>query len=307
MVPDPNSMTLSTTYTVAICTYNRSSLLDRCLNALTNIKLNETLRILIVDNGSTDSTRDLCQKYKGTIEYIFESNIGLSHARNRAIMECNTDYLIFLDDDAIPDASWLLGVEDAIANSADVFGGPYTPYYLSEKPAWFLDEFGSAHLDHAEGRQIGSTCFSGGNMGWRVSLLNDYGGFDPNLGMKGNELRLAEETALQLKIKRDRPQTIFWFSPRMSMKHFVSQEKMSLSYIIRRNFEYGRTLKFIDPDAEIMQKTSLQMLVDARFGLPLIYRIITRDKSETQFWKTYAARYLTIHSIRAGIISGRFL
>jgi glycosyltransferase involved in cell wall biosynthesis len=301
-----NTYQLSEFYTIAICTHNRSFLLDRCLSALTNLRSNQNPRILVIDNGSSDGTNNVCLTYEDKSKYVSEPNIGLSHARNRAIAECKTEYLVYLDDDAIPDNSWLDGIEEAISNSADVFGGPYTPYYLTEKPNWFLDEFGSAHLDLLEGRQKRPVCFSGGNMGWRLELLKKYRGFDPELGMKGSELKLAEETALQLSIQKEFSNSIFWFSPRMSMKHLVSREKMSLIYIMRRNFEYGRLLKMINPEDDMVRKSASRLMMDARFGLPLIIRFFIRNKQKNLYWKTFAARYLTLNSISAGIIWRRW-
>ena len=50
---------------------------------------------------------------------------------------------------------------------ADIFGGPYTPFYTDKKPMWFDDALGSAHLDLVDGLQVMPTFLSGGNMGWR--------------------------------------------------------------------------------------------------------------------------------------------
>lgn len=60
------------------------------------------VEILVVDDGSTDNTRQEAQKFPG-VKYIYQSNQGLSAARNTGIQHSKGDLLIFLDAD-----DWLL-------------------------------------------------------------------------------------------------------------------------------------------------------------------------------------------------------
>jgi glycosyltransferase involved in cell wall biosynthesis len=76
---------------VGICTYNRSDDLTNALTGLTLIQLPESLQweLLIIDNNSTDNTREIAGRYQSKLplRYVFESQQGLSYARNRAIRE----------------------------------------------------------------------------------------------------------------------------------------------------------------------------------------------------------------------------
>ncbi len=55
--------------------------------------------ILIVDDGSTDGTGDLCGTLAGNVRYIRRENGGLSAARNTGVASTSGDWLLFLDAD----------------------------------------------------------------------------------------------------------------------------------------------------------------------------------------------------------------
>lgn len=55
--------------------------------------------IIVVDDGSTDNTKEIVQKYTGMVKYIYQENKGLPEARNTGIKECTGDYILPLDAD----------------------------------------------------------------------------------------------------------------------------------------------------------------------------------------------------------------
>ncbi len=287
--------------TVAICTHNRADFLDSCLHALKLANQYENFPIIVIDNASTDHTAKVALRHE--VAYFFEPTLGLSHARNRALSLVQSEFLVFLDDDGAPNESWCAAIKEGIEkHNPDVFGGPYTPYYLSHKPDWFLDEFGSAHLELADGMTSDTVCFSGGNMGWRTALLKQVGGFDPKLGMTGGKLGLGEETAIQITL-RNQPNIRRACFSAMTMKHYVPPAKMKLSYIARRSFQYGYQILDIDPEAPVITKShSLGFARRSRLGLPLLYRLAVRNRTATPCWSTFAAQYLSLHMIEAGVL-----
>ena len=292
--------------TVAICTRNRAEFLQTCLEGLHASMGSNPIPVLVVDNGSSDRTAEVLSTYRDRVRIVIEPRVGLSHARNRALAECDTDYMVFLDDDGIPSTSWASAVREVVADhTPDVFGGPFVPFYKAPKKAWFADHFGSAHTELRGGPQPFGTCFSGGNMGWRCDLLKSFGGFDPALGITGGRLRLGEETALQVAIWQADPQAKFVFSAQMYMTHYVSPQKMTLRYIFQRNFTYGWQLVEINPVDQMLGRTSLALARDARFGLPLFARRLVRDRRRYPYWKSFAAAYISLHAIALGVIVRR--
>jgi glycosyltransferase involved in cell wall biosynthesis len=291
--------------TIVICTRNRAPFLKRCLDGLFLANRDTRFPVLVIDNGSSDSTvRLLEEKAKGgALDFERVAQPGLSIARNAALVRTATPFIVYLDDDAVPDIRWTRAIHDGIQTyQPHIFGGPYVPYYLEPKAPWFLDEFGSAHLGLEEGPVGGKECFSGGNMGWSTQLLTDLGGFDPNLGMIGDRLLLGEETALQLSIA-DQTDIRRIFLPRMTMTHYVPPSKMRLSYIAKRSFTYGRQLDQISPNDPMLARSRITGFVRrTRGGLPLVLRTLFRNRRDTPYWKTFAARYLSLHMIEAGIL-----
>lgn len=284
--------------TLAICTLNREFFLSRCLKALADQTQEfPSVKILIIDNGSVDNTRSLVLNFQNEIEmsYVLESRTGLSHARNKAIECCDTDYLVFIDDDGYPAPGWLAAVVSAVEKSPDFFGGPFLPYYVEKKPYWYDDRYGSAHVSDDGGFKPWGYCFSGGNMGWRVECFDDIGRFDPSLGMMGGTLMLGEETALQLS--ESAASLTRLLVPEMLLYHYVSPEKMTLRYIFRRSYVYGYNLDCIDAGSPLLAKGLFRFLLDVRLFLPLPIRFILSPKK----FMSYCADFFSLHAIFIGI------
>ena len=86
---------------IVISTYNKSKYLELTLFTLAFNKINA--EIVIVDDGSSDSTRDVISKYQNYLDvnYVFQNNKGLASARNTGIKNSHGEYLLFMDDDRI--------------------------------------------------------------------------------------------------------------------------------------------------------------------------------------------------------------
>ena len=83
---------------VIIPTCNRARLLPRCLDSVLSQEL-QPLEIIVVDDGSTDSTRDLVRRDYPGVTLIPQENTGVSAARNAGIGAAGGDWLAFLDSD----------------------------------------------------------------------------------------------------------------------------------------------------------------------------------------------------------------
>ncbi len=86
---------------IIVPVYNVEQYLDRCINSLISQTFHN-IEIILVNDGSTDNSREICEKYKKIdkrIKLINKSNGGLSEARNYGIKESKGNYLFFIDSD----------------------------------------------------------------------------------------------------------------------------------------------------------------------------------------------------------------
>lgn len=86
---------------VVIPVYNDKPYLERCVQSVLN-QTYKDLEIVLVDDGSTDGTGDLCDQLASVdlrICVIHQENKGLSGARNVGIRKATGEYIVFLDSD----------------------------------------------------------------------------------------------------------------------------------------------------------------------------------------------------------------
>jgi glycosyltransferase involved in cell wall biosynthesis len=87
-----------TPVSVVIPTYNSGRLVTEAVESV----LGQTAvpaEIIVVDDGSSDDTRDLLMAYQGRIRYIFQKNAGVSAARNHGLCQASCELVAFLDAD----------------------------------------------------------------------------------------------------------------------------------------------------------------------------------------------------------------
>ncbi len=97
---------------VIIPCYNIENYLETCLDSLRN-QTYTRFQVILVDDGSTDSTGDICDKIvcnDNRFKVVHTKNNGPLEARMQGLMLCNTEYVTFVDgDDFIhPDAYAIL-------------------------------------------------------------------------------------------------------------------------------------------------------------------------------------------------------
>ena len=83
---------------VIIPTLNRANLLERALRSVVNQTFPPD-EIIVVDNGSTDDTKNMIKDNFQNIKYYFLSDKGVSKARNLGIKNSNCEWVSFLDSD----------------------------------------------------------------------------------------------------------------------------------------------------------------------------------------------------------------
>ncbi|MBR8312860.1 glycosyltransferase family 2 protein [Burkholderia dolosa] len=95
-----------TDLTIAICNYNHGAYLRAAIDSAL-AQTASGVRVLVVDDGSTDDSRDIVRSYGERISAVFQDNRGQVAAYNRALEHVRTRYVILLDADDLlyPDAA----------------------------------------------------------------------------------------------------------------------------------------------------------------------------------------------------------
>ena len=112
---------------VVVCTRNGEATLKACLDSLEKL-VPPPLEVIVVDDGSTDSTADTARKAGPLVRLVQQEGAGLSAARNRGAAEAKGEIIAYTDDDCVADPQWLRWLMRAFDEPEVVAaGGPNIP------------------------------------------------------------------------------------------------------------------------------------------------------------------------------------
>ena len=164
---------------VIICTYKRAHLLKRVLQALCCQTMPaDQFEVLVVDDGSRDQTGEIWALFRQqlpSLRYIrTEENYGLGSALNAGIIAASGEYLLFTDDDCIPQHDWIECMHAALKNEPIVAGAVASPadsyFKLCHNIATFYRVMSGRHAGYVE-------FLAGANMGMRRTVFETVGRF----------------------------------------------------------------------------------------------------------------------------------
>ena len=229
--------------TVAICTRNRAGLLEKAALSVLS-QLTEESELLIIDNGSTDATPQLCAQLSAEnqrVRALREFEPGLSVARNRALNVARGEWVIFLDDDAIAEAGWLAEYETFFQHPAGQkaasVGGPAEPLYEVPAPNWLPNTF-PVSVPHSEARLCGTgESLIGCNFAVRREFALAVGGFNPLLGHCGTKPGAYDEIDLNERFNRAGYE--IWWLGGARVKHLVDSSRLHVRGQVVSAFRLG--------------------------------------------------------------------
>lgn len=156
----------SNVFSIIVPVYNAAPYIERCLNSILNQTF-DNFEIIVIDDGSTDSTPRLLQNYLGNmkVRMIRQENRGVSAARNRGISAATGRYLCFVDADDFLPGDALSHYARAITDDAAMITGASQHY-------------------RADGLKSGAPLFIGVNSNRRADeAINDVLYFTPRHGV----------------------------------------------------------------------------------------------------------------------------
>ncbi len=300
--------------TYAVCSYNRSDRLESLLPAMRAQVCSIPFEILVVDNNSSDATREVVAQIAGQagppIRYVFEPKQGIPYARNRAIEESMaSDFMVFIDDDEVPRPGTLESAVNAFSREhAQCVGGKVKVRIAPEdRPPWLGNDLLGflAETDHGEEPFWvcdETTPIWTANVGYQTTLFKTHPNlrFDARYNRKGHKIgggsdRVMFRELIKLKVP-------IRYCPDMVVEHFVESWRLRRSYFLRLHFingcryarfesgEYPRTFLGVPP-----------------FMLPLALRQWARVGSMLLRGSPGALRQTMNAAHALGIIAGRLM
>lgn len=241
--------------TVAICTFNRSVLLEQTLSSLEGLDEPDDLlwELVVVDNNSSDETGEVLKRFaeRLPLRSLFEPRAGKSHAANLAVREARGEWIVWTDDDVLIDPGWLTAYADALARhpKAGIFGGPIEPWFEGEPPSWLERAFPEISNAYAaldlgpEEVPLGHDTYPyGANMALRRDLhLREP--FDTAIGPNPETKLRGEEMVLVRRLLSSGERGV-WI-PAARVRHFIPEERQTVRYLRDYFYSAGRVLDYL--------------------------------------------------------------
>lgn len=122
---------------VIVPVLNGEEVIGNCLEACLSQDLDrERYEVIVVDNGSTDKTRDIVGSFSGRGVVLTEEKKPSSYAaRNKGIEKASGELLAFTDADCVPSKQWLSSHLDCINNGSKLSGGAVNVVQADPKSA----------------------------------------------------------------------------------------------------------------------------------------------------------------------------
>lgn len=182
---------------ICVATYKRPEGLERLLGGLGRLRFTRLepprLEVVVVDNEARGRAALVCRRFAPAFPWGLrceeEPRQGITYARNRGLERAlpAADFVAFIDDDEVPDPSWLEFLLLAQkAHDADVVSGPVRSTFVTpEIPAWVRRGSFFRPRAHADGARI-EVAFTH-NVLVRASVFRDVGVFDHRFALTGGE------------------------------------------------------------------------------------------------------------------------
>jgi len=118
---------LNLLFSIIIPVFNRPQEIDGLLDSLTKQDFSHNFEVLIIEDGSTNSSEEIVKKYSNQLDvkYFFKENSGAGASRNFGMKKATGNYFIILDSDVIVPSVYLFVVQKTLDEKyTDAFGGP---------------------------------------------------------------------------------------------------------------------------------------------------------------------------------------
>lgn len=179
-------------FSVIIPTFHRNDLLEQCLLKLApenQIIISNSYEVIVTDDGKSHTAEQLIEEKFNWVRWVKGLGTGPASNRNNGAKYAKGDFLVFTDDDCLPDPQWLFAYEKAIKKHPEVkiFEGKTYP----DAPQISLSQEAPINVK-------GGKLFSC-NLCIKKSFFFELGGFDENFSFSYEDMEFGHRIRM-LKI-----------------------------------------------------------------------------------------------------------
>ena len=220
-------------FSVVIPTYHRNDLLAKCLDCLApNIQTlaAEQYEVIVTDDGFQTTAEEIIKQDYPWVKWVAAPRKGPAANRNNGAKYAQGEWLVFTDDDCLPDPQWLEAYRDAMDKISLALEGSIHPC----GDISLEDDLAECPVNTKGG------CFWSANIAIKRSLFESLGGFDPNYliaAQEDQDLKIRVESLTNIlfipNAKVFHPVRVISLSQAIS--RIPSQSKNWAYYVIKNN------------------------------------------------------------------------
>lgn len=229
-----------------------------------------TFSIVITDNDEEQSAELLVSKFAAhsfiSITYCVEPEQNIALARNKSLEYATGDFIVFIDDDEVPEKEWLLNLFHTCINSkVDGVLGPVKPYFEHNPPKWIVKGKFFERPTHETGFRIGLSDARTGNFLFRRDILKGIAEvFSPQYATGGEDVNFFR--------KMMKKGCVFIWCNDAVVNELVPPARSNCRYLLRSALLRGNNSIKNQPDLGLILK-SLAAIPIYTILLPVLYII----------------------------------
>ncbi|MBI4374667.1 MAG: glycosyltransferase [Deltaproteobacteria bacterium] len=249
---------MPSTLSIGLITYNRTPAISRCLESLTK-QASIPDQVVIVDSSDNDETRMVAGRFRQELNILYlkqKERTIMPVARNICVNNATSQYIAFIDDDAVAKQKWTETIVSAFLDNKNLGGitgptinttpdlKPLEKIITDAKNRNYILPWGEVRSDARRWvplQPVFCTAMQGGNMSYPVALLREVGGFDEQYFNPS----FREESDLQMRIIRKgfkflyHPDVFVWHVPGVAGGiQDIEQDPPFYFYLAGKNHRY---------------------------------------------------------------------
>lgn len=243
MIMSHSSHTMVEGFSVLLATYNDGFLLPHFFKSLLRQKkLTLPIEVLVVDNGSTDNTKEVCEEYIKELknqninaQYFHTTERGKSRAIQMAYKASKYRWLVLTDSDGHFEDDYFYNLEQLTSTGKyTALCGPYHPsFHENSPPDWFKPEYNRRGYGEGVFKLNDLQLASGINMVIERNLFEKSGGVNEQINYTGSNAGRGFDSEMNFRLSNYSGGNPFTYSSNLVVYHYTRPQYYSIGFRIK--------------------------------------------------------------------------